>query len=147
MPEGSRASRLERWRRIVVQAAKQSKHLGVPTVEWATSLQEALEMVSARSALSLLLEPDAKVTLRDSLERRATARPGSAASSATAFGATSGPPSIALWVGPESGWSKRELERFATADVEAVRLGQGVLRAETAGPVAVAATRLVIGDW
>jgi 16S rRNA (uracil1498-N3)-methyltransferase len=135
MPEASRASRLERWRRIVVEAAKQSKHLGVPTVEWAASLQEALDMLSARSAPSLLLEPDAKVTLRDSLERLAAAQ------------APSGLTAVALWIGPESGWSKAELQRLAAADVEAVRLGQGVLRAETAGPVAVAATRFVIGDW
>jgi 16S rRNA (uracil1498-N3)-methyltransferase len=147
MPEGSRASRLERWRRIVVQAAKQSKHLGVPTVEWANSLQEALEMVSARSALSLFLEPGSKVTLRESLERMLTAKSTPGTPPATAMAAPSGLARVALWIGPESGWSKRELERFAAADVEAVRLGQGVLRAETAGPVAVAATRLVIGDW
>jgi 16S rRNA (uracil1498-N3)-methyltransferase len=66
---------------------------------------------------------------------------------ATTLAAPSGLARVALWVGPESGWSKGELERFAAAGIGAVRLGQGVLRAETAGPVAVAATRLVIGDW
>ena len=55
--------------------------------------------------------------------------------------------SIALWIGPEERLVGRRTEQFAAAGVEAVRLGQGVLRAETAGPVAVAVTRLAMGDW
>jgi 16S rRNA (uracil1498-N3)-methyltransferase len=139
IPQASVAGRLERWRRIVVEAAKQSKHLQVPTVEWAASLKEALDILRTRSTLCLLLEPSAKMALRERLEP-----PAGAQAPPLAAGGTG---ALALCVGPESGWSERELESFSAAGIEAVRLGQGVLRAETAGPVAVAATRLVIGDW
>jgi 16S rRNA (uracil1498-N3)-methyltransferase len=139
LPEASRANRLERWRRIVIEAAKQSKHVMVPTVVLVGSLQDAMSDLNARGAFSLVLQPAAQVSLRDRLERLAAAQ--------NASGVVPGTVPVALWVGPESGWSQSELQYLNAAGVEAVRLGQGVLRAETAGPVAVAATRLVIGDW
>jgi RsmE family RNA methyltransferase len=91
--------------------------------------------LAARGVYSLALEPSAQVSLWEKLERMQAAWDSSAAVE------------IALWIGPESGWSEAELGEFATSGIEAVRLGQGVLRAETAGPVAVAVTRLVMGDW
>ena len=138
LPPSARAGRLERWRRIVLEAAKQSKHLTVPAVELADSLGGALDAMQVRGALSLLLEPFARVSLAEKLARPRAEHAG---------GGPFGVAPVALWVGPEGGWSEAELERCAIAGVEAVRLGQGVLRAETAGPVAVALTRLVTGDW
>jgi 16S rRNA (uracil1498-N3)-methyltransferase len=135
LPEAARATRLDRWRRIVVEAAKQSKHLAVPTVVLAESFQAGLADMTARGALSLLLEPSARLTLRERLEQ-------SIGEPALSRGSP-----VALWVGPESGWSEAELQQSVAAGIEGVKLGQGVLRAETAGPVAVAVTRLVMGDW
>ncbi len=135
LPESARISRMQRWRRIVIEAAKQSKHVVVPTVELATSVSAALEDLTARGARSLLLEPSAQVSLREKLDQmRGASTPSKAGA-------------IALWIGPESGWSKAELSMLAASDVGPVKLGQSVLRAETAGPVAVAVTRLTIGDW
>jgi 16S rRNA (uracil1498-N3)-methyltransferase len=135
LPEPARTGRLERWRRIVIEAAKQSKHLAVPEVALAASVKAALEDLIARGVHSLLLEPSAEVSLRERLEQM------EATPSAT------GRAPVALWIGPESGWSEDELRQFAAAGVEPAKLGQGVLRVETAGPVAVAATRLLMGDW
>ena len=58
-----------------------------------------------------------------------------------------GPRSLALWVGPEGGWTESESEQFRAAEITGVRLGRSVLRTETAGPVAVAVARLALGDW
>jgi 16S rRNA (uracil1498-N3)-methyltransferase len=133
--ESARISRLERWRRIVVEAAKQSKQLAVPTVDLSASLNAALQDLAARGLCSLVLEPSAQVSLRERLEQM------------WASSSSARPAALALWIGPESGWSQAELRWFAESGVEAVKLGQGVLRAETAGPVAVAVARLVVGDW
>jgi 16S rRNA (uracil1498-N3)-methyltransferase len=83
-----------------------------------------------RGVFSLALDPVAPSGLRERLEQR----PVPAAP-------------LALWIGPEGGWSALDRAGFAEAGVEMVRLGQGVLRAETAGPVAVAVVRLVQRDW
>lgn len=135
LPVAARTARLQRWRRIVVEAAKQSKQVAIPTVEVAESVREVLETLTAEGTISLLLEPSADLSLREVLEGGSLARSGLER------------PSVALWIGPESGWTDPELEQFGQAGVKAARLGRAVLRAETAGPVAVAVTRLVLRDW
>lgn len=128
--EASSGRRLERWRRIALEAAKQSRQLAVPTVEWMDSTAKALDSLEMRGAHSIALDPSAEATLHEKLGR--SAHPGS---------------TVALWIGPESGWSATQWEWLKAHGIETGRLGQGVLRAETAGPVAVAVTRLLMGDW
>jgi RsmE family RNA methyltransferase len=125
--------RLDRWTRIVREAAKQSKHVSVPWVLFAGSLTQAIDHVTGLHARSLVLEPGASRGIQDVFcEPRAPQPPA-------------GP--LALWVGPEGGWSAEETEQLRSAGLTAVRLGRSVLRTETAGPVAVAAARLLLGDW
>lgn len=126
----STKERAVRWRRIVLEAAKQSKQVAVPLVETMPSVAGALDELGARGVFSLVLDPSALSGLRERLEQK----PIPAAP-------------LALWVGPEGGWSPPDRALFTEAGVDTVRLGQGVLRAETAGPVAVAVVRLVQRDW
>ena len=122
--------RLTRWRRIAQEAAKQSKRLTVPVVGFSSSLDEAFHNLRHAGVLSVVLQPDAVCGLRELLEEQAVS-----------------PARIALWVGPEGGWSPGEVKDFASRGMKPARLGRSVLRTETAGPVAVAVTRLVLGDW
>jgi 16S rRNA (uracil1498-N3)-methyltransferase len=139
--EKKQGARLARWRRIAQEAAKQSKQLRIPSVEVADSVQEGLVRLGAESR-SLVLEPGAADELYGILSsvsgRRVPARGAWAAQR---------PPRLALWVGTESGWTEDELAVLGIAGARTVRLGQSVLRAETAGPVAVAVARLALGDW
>ncbi len=140
-PRSTQSARLTRWRRIAREAAKQSKHLAIPSVEMSGSVDEALERLG-KGALSLVLEPEAPDGLYEALSLTWGQR-------ATAEGArpAARPARLALWVGPESGWTGEELARLTAAGAKPVRLGRGVLRTETAGPVAVAVARLALGDW
>lgn len=127
--------RLVRWRRIAREAAKQSRQMRLPPVELAGSVGEALTCMMESGSAPIVLDPGADEELchvvRAVIE---TGPPGKL-------------PPIALWVGPEGGWTKAELELFAAGGVSTARLGRSVLRTETAGPVAVAVTRLALGDW
>jgi RsmE family RNA methyltransferase len=49
-------------------------------------------------------------------------------------------------VGPEGGWSKREIEQFAEAGFYTVHLGPRTLRLETAAVALLAAAQLLWGD-
>ncbi len=122
--------RMARWRRIAREAAKQSKQLAVPPVEVVDSLDSALCRLSETETLSLVLEPTTSTGLQDILARRA-ARPAR----------------VALWVGPEGGWTVEESDWFIARGMEPARLGRSILRTETVGPVAVAIARLALGDW
>ena len=129
-PGPSGGARLARWRRIAREAAKQSKQMTVPPVEVMSSVEHVLRHLSAAGTMSLVLDPAASVGLQEVLgPYRAR------------------PVRVALWVGPESGWTAGESEQFSVAGLKSARLGRSILRTETAGPVAVAVARLALGDW
>ena len=104
-PAGKDAGgRQARWARIAREAAKQSKQLAVPPgrAPVAPRLAEALR----RRQCSGLRRPEPVDLVAATRERRRRwpqdwPRPPSAA-------ARSAPPGVALWVGPESGWTAAE---------------------------------------
>jgi 16S rRNA (uracil1498-N3)-methyltransferase len=128
--EPSGGDRLARWRRITREAAKQSKQMTVPRVDVMSSVEHVLRHLSATETLSLVLDPAASLGLQEALGQRRTR-----------------PARVALWVGPESGWTAGESEEFSAAGLESARLGRSILRTDTAGPVAVAVARLALWDW
>lgn len=103
--------RSERWRRIVVEAAKQCERARVPEVAAPAPLEAVL--ASTDGALVAFVE-------RDGLPARGRLE------------ALRAEPSIAVFVGPEGGWSERERALFVEHGVERLSLGPLVLRAETA---------------
>jgi 16S rRNA (uracil1498-N3)-methyltransferase len=129
----SAADRLDRWNRIVREGAKQSKQVSVPAVVFAGAVGRGLDHVAAAGALSLVLQPGASSSLESVLGDPAVRQ------------SVTGP--VALWIGPEGGWTDGEAAQFELAGTSPVRLGKSVLRTETAGPVALAVTRLLLGDW
>ena len=124
--------RATRWRRIAREAAKQSRRLSIPVVEIAPSLSGARAHLDAGGWAGLVLDPQSGHPFRKSVEDVAR---------------TSQPARVALWVGPESGWSEVELTWFGREQLPVVSLGREVLRTETAGPVGAAVCRFALGDW
>jgi 16S rRNA (uracil1498-N3)-methyltransferase len=121
-------ARLERWSKVALEAAKQSKQLAVPHV-LVSSLEQARAYASGAGWASVVLEPSAPDGLEEVLARL-------------------GPVGrLALWVGPEGGWTEDELAVLAGHGSDLARLGRRILRAETAGPVAAAVVRYALRDW
>ena len=54
---------------------------------------------------------------------------------------------ITLAIGPEGGFSERDLAMLKAGGYEGVRMGPRILRTETAGPAAIAAINALYGDW
>lgn len=123
--EGAKVAKgRDRWAAIVREASKQSLRPWVPDVlDLVTTKQLAALATGARM---LVLEPTAHVPL----------------SALTPDGRD-----LLLVVGPEGGIAPQELQLFATAGAEAVRLGPEVLRTSTAGPAAIAALNVALGRW
>jgi 16S rRNA (uracil1498-N3)-methyltransferase len=111
------AKRVERWRRIALEAAKQSRRTDVPVVDDPATLKAALGMVDAGAKL-LLAETEQENTLRAALEV--------------------GAESVALAIGPEGGWTVEEMTLFSESGWKHVTLGPRILRAETAAIAALA---------
>jgi 16S rRNA (uracil1498-N3)-methyltransferase len=115
------SKRVERWRRIVREAAQQSRRSDVPEVDDPAPLKAALAKVDAPVRL-LLAETEEDHTIRAALEK-----------------ATEGA-AIALAIGPEGGWTAEEMQLFSEHGWEHVTLGPRILRAETAAIAALAIT-------
>jgi 16S rRNA (uracil1498-N3)-methyltransferase len=120
------AKRSERWRRILLEAAKQSRRSDLPELDEPQALKAALGLASAPTKL-LLAETEQDKTLRAALERD-TAGNGPDAERNRA---------LTLAIGPEGGWAPEEMSAFAAAGFKPVTLGPRILRAETAALAAL----------
>ena len=115
----SSAKRVDRWRRIALEAAKQSRRTDVPVIADPLPLAKALEAETAPLRI-LLSETEQDRTLAHALH---AAVPDSA---------------IALAIGPEGGWTPEEMAAFNTRQWTPVTLGPRILRVETAAISALA---------
>ena len=110
--------RVERWRRIALEASKQSRRTDIPEIAEPVSLKLALERET--SAVRILLsETEQTTTLAAALAGSQTV-------------------DIALAIGPEGGWTPEEMALFTQHTWCHVTLGPRILRAETAAIAAIA---------
>ncbi|MBN9617527.1 MAG: 16S rRNA methyltransferase [Acidobacteriales bacterium 59-55] len=116
------AKRADRWRRIALEASKQSRRTTIPEIAEPTLLKSALEQEV--SPVRILL----------SETEQATALAKVLASSAR----QAGDESVALAIGPEGGWTPEEMALFVQHNWQPVTLGPRILRAETAAIAAIA---------
>ena len=119
---GSRLEkRMAHWQGVMQSASEQSGRAVVPELHAPVELTQWCASDHAR----LLLDGRADTPLTNAV--------------------VSGPVSIA--VGPEGGFSEREIAMAVAAGCRAVRLGPRVLRTETAGPAAIAVLQSMAGDF
>jgi 16S rRNA (uracil1498-N3)-methyltransferase len=114
------AKRVERWRRIALEAAKQSRRSDLPQIADPVRLPEALAQVASAHRI-LLSETEEQQSLLRILD--------------VGFDA---PAEIALAIGPEGGWTPAELAAFKQAGWKSATLGPRILRVETAAIAALA---------
>lgn len=115
------AKRVERWRRIAMQAAEQSRRAAPPEIAAPIKLQDA---VKVSGGLKIVLsEVEKQMKLRDVIG--------------------DGQGEVILAVGPEGGWVADELELFQQSGWVSASLGATILRAETA---AIAATAIAVSE-
>jgi 16S rRNA (uracil1498-N3)-methyltransferase len=118
--------RLERWQEIMRQAARQSGRELLPCLGPPLPFADALAAVGA-AELRLVARIDGAPP-SELQERLATASEA-----------------VAVAVGPEGGFSPRELQQAEAAGFLGIRLGPTTLRTETAALVALALTALLTG--
>jgi 16S rRNA (uracil1498-N3)-methyltransferase len=116
--EGKETPKLERWRKIAREAAKQSRRPDIPSIE---PPQSFLTFLGTRAEPKrLILSENGGRLLRDIL----VAEPGRREGAKT--------PEVVVLVGPEGGWTVEEERRARERGFEAVSLGERILRSETA---------------
>ncbi|MEN9935743.1 MAG: hypothetical protein RLZZ387_2322 [Chloroflexota bacterium] len=146
---GPPAKKLERWRKILREAAEQSRRGRLPLLEQPCTFAEACARASGTTAL-LLWEGAGIPSLRDILRRSlADKRPTSNEQRLDLDPQDSRlitQHSFSLLSGPEGGLSDHERQTAADHGIISVSLGPRTLRAETAPIVAAAAVLYEMGD-
>lgn len=127
LDEKKATSKTARWRSVAASAAKQSGMLAIPELTGPLDLDEAIEAVSDADALVIPWEEASGRSMHDALAQA----PSDA--------------QVALFVGPEGGFSAAEVEQVCARGGVSITLGHTILRTETAGVVASALALYELG--
>jgi len=121
---GSRLEkRLQRWRKIIIEAAEQSGRTRIPELAWHDSL-----LSLSGSGLTIALHPHAAKDWHEATPELSTAV------------------DITLAIGPEGGWGPRDLDRLKALNFQSMTFGARILRTETAAPALLAAIQAIRND-
>lgn len=124
-PEDVSDRKLDRWRRIIAEAAEQSRRGKLPSLESVLPFEQACQLAMGFSLLAY--EGEKALGLRAALQGQNL-------------------PSVNIFIGPEGGFSPSEVEFARSCGILPITLGSRVLRAETAGLVAATAVFYEYGD-
>jgi 16S rRNA (uracil1498-N3)-methyltransferase len=113
------ASFLERWDRIALEAAQQSERWNVPTILPVQKFQEFLQR--EKEGITIMLAERQKNVSLSKIPLPSEIQGG-----------------ITVVIGPEGGWTQEELQSAQSRSFSFAKLGEGILRAETASLASLA---------
>ena len=126
--DGAKADKkVERWQKIAEAAAKQSKRDIIPQVQAVQSVSKMLASNNCKTKI-IAYECEDRMSLKTALREAGQLD------------------DLLLIIGPEGGISEGELNKAREAGAVPVSLGRRILRAETAGLVAMSAIFYETGD-
>ncbi|MGA8143019.1 MAG: RsmE family RNA methyltransferase [Candidatus Acidiferrales bacterium] len=146
--------RQERWNRILLESAQQSRRLRPPVLRPAESPAGAFANSTASAKIFLSerreVQPLREILRRDSpLVAQATLpalrHDGPVRPSSPAEAEATAAPTVSLAVGPEGGWTDAETAAARTNHFLEVSLGANVLRTETAVIASLAILKFTLG--
>lgn len=116
LDEKKAANKVNRWQAISEAAAKQSKRSIIPEVSMPMTMKQAIQMAKEMD-VRLIPYENAK-GIEETKRIIDNIKPGQ---------------SIAVFIGPEGGFSEEEIALCNEADIKPITLGKRILRTETAG--------------
>ena len=114
------AKRHERWKKILLESAQQSRRLRPPVLHEIGTPEQAFRKSSAGLKILLSERPDSS-SLRTVLGHAGALTPGEGQRT-----------SAALAIGPEGGWTAQEADAAIACGFAEASLGENILRTETA---------------
>ncbi|PCJ27769.1 MAG: 16S rRNA (uracil(1498)-N(3))-methyltransferase [SAR86 cluster bacterium] len=117
--------KLQHWRKIAISASEQSGRLDIPVINAPCTVDVWQQTLTAD--LSLMLDPSGEGFLTDHSNKMPINQ-------------------ISLLIGPEGGFSEKEIAFARSHDFSVVNLGPRILRTETAPVAALAILQNLYGD-
>ncbi len=115
----SKEAKIERWQKILKESAEQSERGKIPTISHPMKLTQALSEAITRGTTLIAWEDEKEKTLND-------------------MRLTINDKRLSIFIGPEGGFSEKEIDEARSRGAQTISLGPRVLRSETAGPVMAA---------
>lgn len=119
--------RVARWQKIALEAAKQCQRTRVPAVKEPVSLEKVLAAMPAASLGIMPWEEEKDIKIKEILKKTSDKN-------------------FFLFIGPEGGFEREEVELARTYNVSTVSLGRRILRTETAALAAITMILYETGD-
>lgn len=129
LDQATQGRKLERWNKIIREAAEQSGRQIIPVLEPIRRWSEMFASLSEGGLVLIPWEGEAGQSLKQVLERQSEI-----------------PGSVTVLIGPEGGFSLKEVEEAKEKGAISVTLGPRILRTETAGLVVASALLYHFGD-
>lgn len=126
LPAEKVEKKIAHWQQVSISASEQSGRCRIAQIQAPMNLAEAI--MASQNDLGLILHPHGGRCLADSVP------------------ATIGDKGIALFVGPEGGFSEVEIALAEGAGIQCVQFGPRVMRTETAPLAIIAALQSLRGD-
>ncbi|ARF67174.1 16S rRNA (uracil(1498)-N(3))-methyltransferase [Paenibacillus larvae subsp. pulvifaciens] len=116
--------RTQRWQKIAKEAAEQAHRNRIPVVEGVHSWKQILEQTARMDAAWICYEKEDSLQIRDALFQADALKRND-----------DKPVRIMLIVGPEGGFTEKEIEQAEESGCRSIGLGTRILRTETAAMV------------
>ena len=110
--------KMARWEKIVKEASEQSHRTVIPTIDWTRNWQDFLKVSQEFDYRLFAYEEEAKQTPSVKLH--------------SIFQSIQSGASVLVCIGPEGGFSSKEVIDLQQHDFQSIRLGPRILRTETA---------------
>jgi len=121
LPAHKQQTRLQRWQKIVIEAAEQSERTAMPQVHWRGTLDD----VQSNGSCFVLHPRDAMAWLEVRKD-------------------IAGMSDMTIAVGPEGGWTDNDLACLEKKGFQTLTFGERIMRTETAAPALLAAVQAVL---
>ena len=121
--EQRRKNKMQHWQHIIVNAAQQCRRCELPTLNPVTPLPDALSQTNETT--TLFVHPSTQQKLAKNLKDIA---------------------SIAVFIGPEGGFSEAECQMAVKHKAHVIQLGPRILRTETATVATLSLIQFLFGD-
>ena len=122
------ANSAERWRRVCLEACKQSRRTYLPELRSPATPREVMARTARGTETVWVAHPSAEaVSVSSAIKQNASA-------------------DVTILVGPEGGFMEEEVEQTTGAGAQQIALGPAILRIETAAVALVAAFSLATGS-
>lgn len=125
--------KVERWQKIALEAAKQSKRGIVPTIQMPLSFKSAINHSKENQLNIMPYENEDDKGFKDLIKSLSSEEKSSIKK-------------VGIWIGPEGGLDEEEVVRAIENKIYPITLGPRILRTETAGLVTLSLVMYELGD-